>query len=172
MKDHARSTKSLLTRRQATKLLACGVPAIGSACAARARGGPDFVPMIRRLTPSVVAIGDGRQTLGSGFAVRPTLIVTAAHVAQAAGSSLTVSAATRQSARVIGLYDDDALPLREVTDPLRPMPLADGAREVGEWIVVLGNPLGAGTTPTAGIVSAAPGAITANRQLARQLQIN
>jgi S1-C subfamily serine protease len=53
-----------------------------------------------------------------------------------------------------------------------PLRLAANPPQVGEWIVVLGNPFGAGTTATAGIISAAPGAITANAQLARQVQIN
>jgi serine protease Do len=99
--------------------------------------------------------------------------VTAAHVAQAAGNGPTVtSAAGKQTARVIGTREEDDLALLEIGQALTPLRLAAQPPRVGEWIVVIGNPFGAGTTATVGIVSAAPGAITATPQLARQIQIN
>src|SRR5215207_9572219 len=98
---------STLTRREFARLLAMGVPALGTACAARSAG-PNFVPLIARVSASVVAVGTGTQTIGSGFVVRPTLLVTAAHVAQAAATALTVtSGASRQSARLVAMREED-----------------------------------------------------------------
>jgi serine protease Do len=62
--------------------------------------------------------------------------------------------------------------LLEVSQALTPLVLATTAPRVGEWIVVLGNPIGGGTTATTGIVSAAPGAISATPELVRRLQID
>ena len=43
--------------------------------------------LVERMSPGVVAIGDGKQTLGSGFGIGPGLALTAAHVAKAAGAA-------------------------------------------------------------------------------------
>jgi S1-C subfamily serine protease len=166
-----------ITRRQFASWLAHGLPVFGAAaCAAsgpRRSPLPDFVSLVEHVAPSVVAIGDGKQTLASGFGVRPTVVITAAHVAQAAGSGVTViSSRGRQPARVIAMREDDDIALLEVMEALPPLTLAATPPKVGEWIVVIGNPFGAGTTATAGIVSAAPGAISATPDLARRIQIN
>ena len=158
-------------------MIAAGVPLLGSAaCASRSTrlsGLPDFVALIERVTPSVVAVGDAGQTLGSGFAVTDRIVVTAAHVAQALGAQAAViTRGGRQPARVVATRPDDDIALLEVGKALPPLPLASALPKVGEWIVVVGNPFGGGTTATAGIVSAAPGAISANPELARRIQIN
>jgi serine protease Do len=166
-----------ISRRRFARMLTAALPIFGSpACAARAgrrASVPDFVALIERVGPSVVAVGDAKQTLGSGFAVAPDLVVTAAHVAQAVGAQpFVISSAGRQPARVVATRQDDDLALLEVGQPLKPLTLAAAAPKVGEWILVVGNPFGGGMTATAGIVSAAPGAISATPELARRLQIN
>ncbi|MGB2714716.1 MAG: trypsin-like peptidase domain-containing protein [Vicinamibacterales bacterium] len=166
-----------LSRRRFAGLLALGVPLLGSAaCAARARRQgslPDFVALIERVRPSVVAVGDAKQTLGSGFAVAAQLVITAAHLMQAIGTqAIVTSAGGRQPAHVLAIHPDDDIALLEIGQRLPPLTLAKELPKVGEWIVVVGNPFGAGTTATAGIVSAAPGAITASPELARRIQIN
>ena len=166
-----------ISRRQFAGLFLVGLPMLGSfACAARARqlsSLPDFVALIDRVAPSVVAVGDAKQTLGSGFAVAPGLVITAAHVAAAIGAqAVVISPAGRQPARVLGMRQDDDIALLEVGKPLPPLGLAAAPPKVGEWIVVVGNPFGAGMMATAGIVSAAPGAISANPELARRIQLN
>jgi serine protease Do len=134
---------------------------------------PDFTGLIERVAPSVVAIGDGSQTLGSGFAVAPTLAITAAHVVDAAAGTVVVtSGAGSQTARVLGTRKEDDIALLEFTRPLPALRLAPAIPRVGEWVVVVGNPFGAGTTATVGIVSAAPGTITATPELARRVQIS
>ena len=169
------------SRRQFAGLFVAGVPLLGaltskSAFAAQGRRPtalPDFVDLIERVSPSVVAVGDGKQTVGSGFAVAPDLVITAAHVAAAIGAAATVIASTgRQPARIVATLEEDDMALLAIEKPLAPLRLADGPPKVGEWIVVIGNPFGAGTTATVGIVSAAPGTITATPELARRVQIN
>ena len=172
------NASSTIGRRAFTRILALGLPLFGSAaCAARAprqpASVPDFVALIERVSPSVVAIGDNTQTLGSGFAVGPNLVLTAAHVARAAGTAAVVtSSAGRQAARIIGTLEESDVALLEIAQALPPLRLAATIPKVGEWIVVVGNPFGAGTTATVGIVSAAPGAIAATPELARQIQID
>lgn len=163
-----------MNRRQFVGVLAALLPVTSAACARRRPGGlPDFVALIDRVGRSVVAVGDGRQTLGSGFAVGSRLVVTAAHLALAAGSTIDVSVGgVRQPARLLGTREEDDIALLEVGQDLPPLRLAASAPAVGEWIVVVGNPFGGGMTATAGIVSGAPGSITATPELARRLQIN
>ncbi len=166
-----------MNRREFAGLMALGLPLLGgTGCASRSSriaARPDFVTLIDRLAPSVVAIGDAKQALGSGFAITPTLVMTAAHVAQTAGAGVTVTSLKgRQSARVLGSREEDDVALLEVGQMLPPLVLAAVPPKVGEWIVVLGNPFGGGMTAAAGIVSAVPGAISATPQLARQLQID
>jgi len=166
-----------ISRRRFAGLLTLGIPLLGSAaCSVRSRRLselPDFVALVQRVAPSVVAVGTAGQTLGSGFAVAPDLVLTAAHVAQSLGAQATVtSSAGRQPVRVVGIRKDDDIALLEVKQSLPPLTLAAAVPRVGEWIVVMGNPFGAGMVATAGIVSAAPGAITANPELARRIQIN
>jgi serine protease Do len=136
---------------------------------------PDFVALIARVSPSVVAVGDDSGSLGSGFVVKPGVVVTAAHVVSATHSPLSVLVgARRYPARQLGSDEQQDLALLQVS--LEPAPaalaLASSAARVGEWIVVLGNPFGAGTTATIGIVSAMPGAITSPASLAQRIQIN
>ncbi len=167
-----------LSRRDFARLLAAGVPVLGGAACGAARASrqnslPDFVALIERIAPSVVAVGDATQTLGSGFAVAAGLVVTAAHVAQAISANPVVrSSAGRQPARVVATSQDDDIALLEIGQPLPALALAVALPRVGEWIVVVGNPFGSGMTATAGIVSAAPGAISATPELARRIQIN
>jgi serine protease Do len=166
------------TRRDLVRMLALGVPVLGATACATVPGPasaalPDFVSLVERVSPSVVAIGDATQTLASGFAVGDTLVVTAAHAVQTLGAGAVVTSARgRHTARLVGTREQDDLALLEVSASLPPLSLAATLPRVGEWVVVIGNPFGAGMTVTAGIVSAAPGAITATPELARRIQIN
>jgi S1-C subfamily serine protease len=171
---------TLISRRQFARAIAAGVPFLAlpalPARAAQTRQTsalPDFVALIERVAPSIVAVGEATQTVGSGFAVAPHLVITAAHVATMIGANAVVtSAAGRQPARVVATHKDDDIALLEIEKPLPALPLAAGPSKVGEWIVVIGNPFGAGMVATVGIVSAAPGAITATAELSRRIQIN
>jgi serine protease Do len=136
---------------------------------------PDFVEVIARASPAVVAIAGATETFGSGFLIAPNRVVTAAHVARAAGASLFVLAAARRiEGKVIASNDGNDVALIEIATPdaLPALKLAAAQPRVGEWVSVLGNPFGAGVTATVGIVSAAAGTITATPELTRKLQIN
>ena len=166
----------MIHRRQFTHLLLLGTPGLPwSAAAGGAQRAelPDFTALIERLSPAVVAIAGEKQSVGSGFLVRANVVATAAHVIQGAGTPLfVVSGGSRQQARVIATDEPADLALLEVAGPAAAatLPLATLAR-VGEWVVVLGNPFGAGIAATVGIVSAAAGAI-ATPALAGKIQIN
>ena len=163
-----------VTRREALRGLP-GLVVLAAGCARRGSGLPDFVDVVARVSPAVVAIRGSKETAGTGFAVAPDLIVTAAHVVKAAGATVQVVAGTTTRQATL-LKEDGAndVALLKLDAPLtaRPLGLSDLAARVGEWIVVVGNPFGAGVTATVGVVSAAVGSITATPQLAQQLQIN
>jgi S1-C subfamily serine protease len=156
-----------LDRRTFMRLWLLGAPLAGPTF------GPDFVALVQRVSPSVVAIGNGSQSIGSGFVVGPSRVITAAHVVKEAGASPTVTAAgSREAARIVRVWSEPDLAVLVLGRALPPLPLAPAPPQVGEWIVVVGNPFGSGLTATVGIVSAAPGAIAATPALARQIQID
>ena len=166
-----------MQRRDFTSALLLGFPALLAGACARPRGRaletvPDFAALVERMSPGVVAIGDGKQTLGSGFGIGPGLALTAAHVAKAAGAApVVISGAGKHVGRVLATDDANDLALVSAMPAAPVLPLSSANPRVGEWVLVLGNPFGAGLTATAGIVSAAPGAIRAPG-LEGRLQIN
>lgn len=166
----------MIDRRQFTRSLLLGAPAMPWQLAAAAQRGelPDFSALIERVSPAVVAIAGEKQTVGSGFVTGSGVVVTAAHVAQGAGGSVFVLAGgTRRAARAIATDTPQDLAALDTTPRLTAatLPIATVPPRVGEWIVVVGNPFGAGIVATIGIVSAAPGAI-ATAALSGKLQIN
>lgn len=105
---------------------------------------------------------DGHQKVfgaGSGFIVDPSgIIVTNDHVVDGA-SKITVSLAdgTQLPAHVLGVDQLTDIAVIKVTPP-SPLPAVQWGNsdniEVGDWILVAGNPFGLGSTVTAGIISA------------------
>ena len=105
---------------------------------------------------------DGHQKIfgaGSGFIIDPSgIIVTNNHVVGGA-SRITVSLAdgTQLPAHVIGIdqLTDIAVIKVSAGRPLPSVRWGDSRQvEVGDWILVAGNPFGLGGTVTAGIISA------------------
>ncbi len=136
---------------------------------------PDFSSLIQRVESAVVAIASGKQTVGSGYVDASGLVVTASHVVRAAAAPLLVRLGSQQAPAKIAAEDerdDIAVLTASSLHTSTTLPTSETAPQVGEWIVVLGNPFGAGITATAGIVSALPGSITASDTLVRRLQIN
>jgi S1-C subfamily serine protease len=123
----------------------------------RLAAGPRLEDVVRTVTEAVVTIRtpDG---LGSGFAVRPDLVATSAHVV---GDHGGVDVVDRRAGRWRGTVvvrsaeADLALVRLESRAPaLPPLPLrAAAGLEVGEEVVAVGSPLGLDHTVTRGIVS-------------------
>jgi serine protease Do len=96
---------------------------------------------------------------GSGFIIDPSgIIVTNDHVVGGA-SKITVSLAdgTQLPARILGVdqLTDIAVIKVSADEPLPYVQWGDSRQvEVGDWILVAGNPFGLGNTVTAGIISA------------------
>ena len=147
-------------------------------------GPPSFRQLVRQVLPAVVNIGvtesaavaseesgsgdagatpsDGHQKVfgaGSGFIIDPSgIIVTNDHVVGGA-SRITVSLAdgTQLPARILGIDQLTDIAVIKVSAG-RPLPFVHWGdsrqAEVGDWILVAGNPYGLGGTVTAGIISA------------------
>jgi len=138
------------------------------ACASRSRRAvPDFVDVIANVSPSVIAIGRPMETLGSGFAIAPGTIATAAHVLQAARPTPQIRFKSQTYAATVLREDAPRdLALLQVDGagvPVLPLAPPERLPRVGEWI---------GIIATVGVVSAAVGAITSSPQMAEQFQIN
>ena len=147
------------------------------ACTAPHRG-PDLVRVIEKAAPAVVAIGDDRGLVGSGFRIEaPSIIITAGHLLSTQrGNAFVMWNERKWPVRVLRNEPDHDLAILEV-DASAPIPglrLEDveHSPRVGEWIIVLGRPFGAGTTATVGIVSAAPGAVLEPAVLRDRIQLN
>lgn len=105
---------------------------------------------------------DGKQKVfgaGSGFIVDPSgIIVTNDHVVDGA-SKITVSLSdgTQLPAHILGVDQLTDIAVIKVTPPAPLTAVQWGNShdvEVGDWILVAGNPFGLGSTVTAGIISA------------------
>ncbi len=137
---------------------------------------PDFTRAIQQHAPAVVGVGDEHGVLGSGFRIEHTrLVATAAHVLRSVqGAPVIRWESKRWPARVVRVDDDADIALLEI-DADAPMPglaLSTQPVMVGQWVMVLGCPFGAGPTATTGIVSALPGAVLAPAALAGRMQLN
>lgn len=112
--------------------------------------------------------------LGTGFLVeaKGVYVLTNDHIASAS-TELRVVLPDRSEvpAKVIGRDVALDLALLQIDAPrLKPLPLGDSNEiQVGEWVVVLGNPFGDDVTASAGIVSATgregAGSLAAGRQM-------
>jgi serine protease Do len=102
--------------------------------------------------------GQSNQFVGSGFIIDPTgIIVTNKHVIDGAQSiTVTLQDGTETRARVLAqaAFIDIALLKVEVGHALPTLKLGDGdATRPGDPVLAIGNPLGVGTSLSAGIVS-------------------
>ena len=138
-------------------------------------GPPSFAALVDRVRGGVVAIraassveggpaamypgGAADPAIGTGFLVeaRGVHVLTTDRIA-AASPTLTVILAdgVERTARVVGRDPRLDVALLSIDAPrATPLPLGDSEHlAVGDWVLALGNPFGAGVTASAGIVSA------------------
>ncbi len=131
---------------------------------------PDFVSVIAKVRPSVVAIttevsgynvfGSSytQQGAGSGWIIDSGgLIVTNNHVVNGA-KSITVTLEDGRAFPAEAVHTDPVADLAIVkikAQNLPALPIGDSSKlQVGEWVVAMGNSLGMGISATKGIVSA------------------
>jgi len=130
---------------------------------------PDFVSVLSKVNPSVVAINDqmttydifnrqvDEQAAGSGWILDTDgHIVTNNHVIQDA-KDITVTLSTGKSypAKVIGADSLTDLAILKIdTDNLTAIDIGDTSQtQVGDWVLTVGNSLGLGITAKEGIIS-------------------
>jgi serine protease Do len=131
---------------------------------------PDFVSVIAKVRPSVVAItttvpGVGfrggqftQQGAGSGWIIdKDGLIVTNNHVVEGA-SNVTVTLEDGRTFSTESVHTDSVADLAVVKINAQGLPalqIGDSSKmQVGQWVVAIGNSLGMGISATKGMVSA------------------
>ncbi|MFC2068139.1 S1C family serine protease [Chloroflexota bacterium] len=130
---------------------------------------PDFVSVVARVRPSVVAINTEvvtydifnrpftQEGAGSGWIIDKTgYIVTNNHVVEGAKSIMATLADGRTlSASIVGTDAlDDLAVLKVSAGGLVSVDVGDSAQiRVGDWVLAVGNPLGLGISAKEGIIS-------------------
>ncbi|HEU5477883.1 MAG TPA: trypsin-like peptidase domain-containing protein [Gaiellaceae bacterium] len=112
--------------------------------------------VVRKLSPSVVQIQNGRG-LGSGVVFDTAGdIVTNNHVVEGGGPYTVTAGAHQYGAKLVGSFPPDDLAVVRVSEAqLQPATFANsGQLEVGDLAIAIGNPLGLRSSVTDGIVSA------------------
>lgn len=170
-------TEAARTRLVRLAALSGALAALGS-CSAVPPAMVDFSPIFSVAAPAVVGIADDSGVIGSGFRIQPSrLFVTAAHVTSNPHGALRLRWQGKDYPAQ--LLDADAVAdvaLLRLTQeaPIPALPIAAPGRDPipGAWILVLGCPFGGGVTATAGILSAAPGAVLEPKLLQTRMQLN
>src|SRR5271165_1010649 len=152
--------------------VAIGATAIGSAASgstAAATPGPvapgnyadpaSYAGVVRQVLPSVVLIRPPDGLVSGVVLDRSGNIVTYAHVARSTTKfQVQVAGGTApRSARLVGTYPPDDLPVIRADDPsgLQPARFGDSDRaQAGDVVLTIGNPLGPSGSVTEGIISA------------------
>ncbi len=146
-------------------------PPISTSTVSATVGLPDFVSVIARARPSVVAINTEvsgisifggeftQEGAGSGWILDSSgLIVTNTHVVQGARNiSVTLDDGRNFRADMVRTDPVSDLAVLKINAPDLPqaLPVGDSSRlKVGEWVIAIGNSLGQGISVTKGIVSA------------------
>lgn len=129
-------------------------------------------PSVARLTESVIAVGNDRAAIASGFIVEGGWLLTNDHVSRS-GPLYIVHADGSRTLLVRQFSDptnDIAVYASEASLPT--LSLSTQEPSVGETVLALGNPLGLGITATRGIVSALPKTIGKANLLQTDAAIN
>jgi len=118
----------------------------------------DASGIYQRVSPAIVGLSDGEKIIGTGFVLDPKgYIVTPQHVVQdRVQIDVILSDGTISAATIVGTceYSDIALLVLAESLTVEALTLVDSATvEVGEPVIVIGNPLELSGTITSGIVS-------------------
>ena len=118
---------------------------------------PDPVQTIAKARPAVVAIRAAAGPVGSGFLVSADgIIITNAHVARNRDLQVVHADGSVYRWQLIRVDEEADLAAGRISaSDLQYLRTRDRSPQVGESVIVLGNPFGQGVTATAGIVSAA-----------------
>ena len=153
---------------------------VGFCAAGSAKAQTSFAPLVEKVMPSVVNISARQQEaedspevqnnlvfgnqedhfgLGSGFVLSADgYIATNRHVIEQADSiAVITNDQTEYQAALVGqdLQTDLALIKIEPKDKLQAVEFGDSDKiKVGDWVLAVGNPLGLGSSVSAGIISA------------------
>jgi serine protease Do len=126
------------------------------------RAMPAVVSITTTQAPTDDPKSDEQTGLGSGFIIHPSgYILTSAHVIEDA-AEIRVSLLTRDgftddyTAEIVGQDEQTDFALLKIR-PLRRLPVLQLGRssdvEIGDWVVVIGNPFGLGHSVSVGVVS-------------------
>jgi serine protease Do len=143
-------------------------PTAAIATFAQGGAGVDFIPVVARVRPGVVAITTetpvrffGRtftqEGAGSGWIIDSAgLIVTNNHVVEGA-RTVTVTMEDGRAFKAVSVKADpnaDLAVIRVDAKGLPALAVSNEKLQVGQWVVAVGNALGLGISATKGIVSA------------------
>ena len=170
LEDEANTVE--IVERYGPSVVAVRVEVLGRAIDPFAALRDQLPPQFREFIPQLPDNPQRRQGSGSGFVIAPGRLITNFHVVRDAltPGSITLAPDARievlfpgadapLSVRVVGANPDYDLALLELLNPeLAPdvpaIPLANGAIQVGQKAIAIGNPFGLASTVTTGIVSA------------------
>ncbi len=129
---------------------------------------------IERVSAAVVSIGNASHTVASGFFVTPEWVVTNHHVTLAGDLYIVHSNGRRSVLQPLISNEEQDIALFRAVRYKSPsvLPLHAQPLRVGDPVIVLGNPFGAGMTASAGIISALPQAIGKRHFLQTDAAIN
>lgn len=138
--------------------------ALDAADASSAPTGARLSSLIESVQPAVVGVRIDGNASGTGFVVsREGHVLTANHVVSSGGNVTITLASGRSLTASVAAADPDADIALLEADLEAPVPVVElstaGYPGVGEWVVVLGNPFGAGLTASIGIVSSTESAL-------------
>jgi S1-C subfamily serine protease len=115
-----------------------------------------YTEVYRETSPSVVQVRTPRGSLGSGFLIRETYVVTNYHVVgEADRVSLRFSDDTSRTSRVVGTDPRSDLAVIETDPPegAEPLELVDREPTIGTRVAVVGSPYGLRGSLSSGVVS-------------------
>lgn len=145
-----------------------------SACSTTSVSTTDLPVMIRHITPGIVTIANDNGAVGSGFVVDENgLIATNKHIATKANLYVILPSGQRLLATILESdKQSDVAILAVKSTNLFSLKLELQQPDVGDSVIVIGNPFGLGITASRGIISAVGRSIGKAKRLQTDAAIN